>query len=86
MFEPVAADLPTVRYFLIFSRRFGPIPRMAIRSLTLLKAPSDLRICRIFAAVDGPMPGTSCSWGGVRGVDVDGLREWFFGGGGEGHQ
>src|ERR1700737_3851429 len=60
MFED--AGLPTVRYFLIFSRRFGPMPRMAVRRLTLLKEPLDLRICRIFSAVDGPIPGTSCNW------------------------
>jgi hypothetical protein len=34
-----ASGLVTVKYFLIFSRRFGPIPRMAIRSFTLLNDP-----------------------------------------------
>jgi len=53
--------LPTVKYLRIFSRRFGPIPRIAVKSSTLLNAPYDLRICKIFSAVTGPMPGTSCN-------------------------
>jgi len=56
------ADFPTVKYFFIFSSRLGPIPRMAIKSSTLLNAPYDLRICRIFSAVTGPIPGTNCNW------------------------
>jgi hypothetical protein len=55
------ATLPTVKYLRIFSRRFGPIPRMAVKSSTLLNAPYDLRICRILSAVTGPMPGTNCN-------------------------
>ena len=55
------AALPTVKYLRIFSRRFGPMPRMALKSSTLLNAPYDLRICKIFSAVTGPMPGTNCN-------------------------
>jgi hypothetical protein len=53
--------LPTVKYLRIFSRRFGPIPRTARKSSTLLNAPYDLRICKILSAVTGPMPGTCCN-------------------------
>jgi hypothetical protein len=56
-----AAVLPTVKYLRIFSRRFGPIPRTARKSSTLLNAPYDLRICKILSAVTGPIPGTCCS-------------------------
>jgi len=52
---------PTVEYLRIFSRRFGPSPRMARKSSTLWNAPYDLRICKIFSAVAGPMPGTCCN-------------------------
>src|SRR5580692_2334858 len=55
------ALFPTVRYLRIFSRRFGPMPRMALKSSTLLNAPYDLRICKIFSAVTGPIPGTNCN-------------------------
>jgi len=55
------AVLPTVKYLRIFSRRFGPMPRMAVKSSTLLNAPYDLRICKIFSAVTGPIPGTNCN-------------------------
>jgi hypothetical protein len=55
------AVLPTVKYLRIFSRRFGPIPRIARKSSTLLNAPYDLRICKILSAVTGPIPGTSCN-------------------------
>jgi len=34
---------------------------MANKSSTLLNAPYDLRICRIFSAVTGPIPGTCCN-------------------------
>src|SRR5215467_7067251 len=50
---------PTVRYLRILSRRFSPRPRIASKSSTLLKGPYDLRICKIFCAVAGPIPGTS---------------------------
>ena len=33
------ADFPATRYFRIFSNFFGPIPRIAKRSLTLLNGP-----------------------------------------------
>ena len=33
------AAFPAVKYLRIFSRRFGPIPRMASKSSTLLKGP-----------------------------------------------
>src|SRR5580692_3657573 len=52
---------PTVRYLRIFSRRFGPSPRIASKSSTLLNEPYDLRICKILPAVTGPIPGTSCN-------------------------
>jgi hypothetical protein len=52
---------PTVKYLRIFSSRFGPIPRIARKSSTLLNGPYDLRICKIFSAVTGPIPGTSCN-------------------------
>jgi hypothetical protein len=55
------AALPTVKYLRIFSSRFGPMPRTARKSSTLLNAPYDLRICRIFSAVTGPIPGTNCN-------------------------
>ena len=55
------AALPTVRYLRIFSSRFGPMPRTARKSSTLLNAPYDLRICRILSAVTGPIPGTNCN-------------------------
>ena len=55
------AALPTVKYLRIFSRRFGPMPRIALKSSTLLNAPYDLRICKIFSAVTGPIPGTNCN-------------------------
>jgi hypothetical protein len=53
--------LPTVKYLRIFSSRFGPMPRTARKSSTLLNAPYDLRICEILSAVTGPIPGTNCS-------------------------
>jgi len=37
------------------------MPLMARKSSTLLNGPYDLRICRIFSAVTGPIPGTCCS-------------------------
>src|SRR6266478_3649481 len=52
---------PTVRYLRILSSRFLPMPRIASRSSTLLNAPYDFRILRIFSAVAGPIPGTCCS-------------------------
>ncbi len=55
------AALPTVRYLRIFSSRFGPMPRTARKSSTLLNAPYDLRICKILSAVTGPIPGTCCN-------------------------
>src|SRR6266852_8676355 len=57
----VLAVLPIVRYLRIFSRRFGPRPRIASKSSTLLNAPYDFRICKIFSAVAGPIPGTVCN-------------------------
>ncbi len=52
---------PATKYLRIFSRRFGPSPRIASKSSTLLNGPYDFRICNIFSAVDGPIPGTSCN-------------------------
>ena len=70
--------LPTVRYFRIFSRRFGPMPRIALKSSTLLNAPYDLRICKIFSAVTGPIPGTSCSSSDVAVFKLTGAAGGFF--------
>jgi hypothetical protein len=70
--------LPTVRYLRIFSSRFGPMPRMALRSSTLLNAPYDLRICKIFSAVTGPIPGTNCSSSDVAVFKLTGAAGGFF--------
>jgi len=72
------AALPTVRYLRIFSRRFGPMPRIALRSSTLLNAPYDLRICKIFSAVTGPMPGTNCNSSDVAVFKLTGAAGGFF--------
>ena len=56
-----AAGRPTIKYLRILSRRFLPMPRIASKSSTLLNAPYDLRINRIFSAVAGPIPGTNCN-------------------------
>jgi len=55
------AAFPTVKYLRIFSSLLGPMPRIARKSSTLLNGPYDFRICKIFSAVTGPIPGTSCS-------------------------
>jgi hypothetical protein len=73
-----AASLPTVKYLRIFSRRFAPSPRMASRSSTLLNAPYDLRICKIFSAVAGPMPGTCCNSSDVATLMFTGFAGGFF--------
>jgi len=70
--------LPMVKYLRIFSRRFGPSPRMASKSSTLLNAPYDLRICKIFSAVAGPIPGTCCSSSDVAVLRATGLARRFF--------
>jgi len=56
-----AAALPTVKYLRILSSRFLPMPLIESKSSTLLNAPYDFRICKIFSAVAGPIPGTSCN-------------------------
>ena len=58
---PRGGACPATRYFLIFSSRFGPIPRTDSKSSTLLNAPYDFRIAKILSAVAGPIPGTSCN-------------------------
>ncbi len=68
----------TVKYLRIFSRRFGPIPRIARKSSTLLKAPYDLRICKIFSAVTGPIPGTNCNSSDVAVFRLTGAGGGFF--------
>jgi hypothetical protein len=73
-----AAGLPTVKYLRILSRRFLPIPRIASKSSTLLNAPYDLRICKIFSAVAGPMPGTCCNSSEVAVLMFTGLNGGFF--------
>jgi hypothetical protein len=72
------AALPTVKYLRIFSRRLGPMPRIALRSSTLLNAPYDLRICKIFSAVTGPMPGTNCNSSDVAVFKLTGAAGGFF--------
>jgi hypothetical protein len=70
--------LPATKYLRIFSRRFGPRPRMASKSSTLLNAPYDLRIWRIFSAVAGPIPGTCCSSSDVAALMFTGFNGGFF--------
>gem|GEM_PF-5347836 len=70
--------MPTVRYLRIFSSRFGPMPRMARKSSTLLNGPYDLRICKIFSAVTGPIPGTNCSSSDVAVFRLIGAAGGFF--------
>jgi len=70
--------LPTVKYLRILSRRFLPMPRMASKSSTLLNAPYDLRICKIFSAVAGPMPGTCCNSSEVAVLRFTGFSGGFF--------
>jgi len=72
------AGFPTVKYLRIFSRRFAPSPRIASKSSTLLNAPYDFRICRIFSAVAGPIPGTCCSSSEVAVLRSTGLAGGFF--------
>jgi hypothetical protein len=72
------ADFPTVKYLRIFSRRFGPMPRIARKSSTLLNRPYDLRICKIFSAVTGPIPGTCCSSSDVAVLMLMGASGGFF--------
>ena len=73
-----AGGFPTVKYLRIFSRRFGPSPRIASKSSTLLNEPYDLRIWRIFSAVAGPMPGTCCNSSDVAVLMFTGLGGGFF--------
>ena len=73
-----AAGFPTVKYLRIFSRRFGPSPRIASKSSTLLNAPYDQRICKIFSAVAGPIPGTCCNSSDVAVLMFTGFADGFF--------
>lgn len=73
-----AAGFPTVKYLRIFSSRFSPSPRIASKSSTLLNGPYDLRICRIFSAVAGPIPGTCCNSSEVAVLRFTGLAGGFF--------
>src|ERR1700732_4785301 len=74
----VAAGFPTVKYLRIFSRRFGPSPRIASKSSTLLNVPYDLRICKILSAVDGPIPGTLCNCSEFAVLMLTGCAGGFF--------
>jgi hypothetical protein len=82
--HPAAGDallelvFPATRYLRIFSSRFGPSPRMASKSSTLLNAPYDFRICNILSAVAGPIPGTSCSSSEVAALIFTGVAGSFF--------
>jgi hypothetical protein len=69
---------PAIRYLRIFSRRFAPRPRIASKSSTLLNAPYDLRICKIFSAVAGPIPGTCCNSSEVAALMFTGFNGGFF--------
>ena len=73
-----AAGFPTIKYLRIFSSCFGPSPRIASKSSTLLKVPYDLRICKILSAVAGPIPGTGCSSSDVAVLRFTGLAGGFF--------
>src|SRR5712692_3694533 len=73
-----AAGFPTVKYLRIFSSRFGPMPRIASKSSTLLNAPYDLRICKILSAVAGPIPGTCCNSCDVAVLRFTGFAGGFF--------
>ena len=72
------AVFPATRYLRIFSSRCGPMPRIALRSSTLLNAPYALRICRIFSAVTGPIPGTCCNSSDVAVFKLIGAAGGFF--------
>jgi hypothetical protein len=72
------AGFPTVRYLRIFSSRFFPIPRIDSKSSTLLNKPYDFRICKIFSAVAGPIPGTCCSSSDVAVLMFTGFGGGFF--------
>jgi len=82
--QPAAGDtflelgFPATKYLRIFSSRFGPSPRIASKSSTLLNGPYDFRICRIFSAVAGPMPGTCCNSSDVAVLMLTGLAGGFF--------
>ena len=73
-----ALPLPTVKNLRIFSSRFGPSPRIASKSSTLLNGPYDLRIFRILSAVAGPIPGTSCSSSELAVLRLTGRSGGFF--------
>jgi hypothetical protein len=64
------AAFPTVKYFLILSSRFLPMPRIGSKSSTLLNAPYDLRICRILSAVAGPIPEHLLQLRRTRGINI----------------
>ena len=51
---------------------------MASKSSTLLNAPYDFRICKIFSAVTGPMPGTCCNSSDVAVLMFTGFTGGFF--------
>jgi hypothetical protein len=72
------ADFPVIKYLRIFSRRFGPSPRIASKSSTLLNGPYDLRIFNILSAVAGPIPGTSCNCSDVAVFRFTGCVSGFF--------
>jgi hypothetical protein len=64
------AGFPTVKYLRIFSRRFGPSPRMASKSSTLLNAPYDLRILQNLFRRCRSDPRNLLQFFSCRGVDV----------------
>jgi len=75
---PGGAALLTLKYLRILSRRLGPMPLMASKSSTLLNTPYALRICKIFSAVAGPIPGTNCSCSDVAVFKFTGAAGGFF--------
>jgi hypothetical protein len=73
-----AGAFPATRYLRILSKRFGPMPRTASKSSTLLNGPYDLRICKILSAVAGPIPGTCCNCSDVAVFKLTGAAGGFF--------
>ena len=73
-----AASFPTVKYLRIFLRRFAPSPRIASKSTTLLKAPHDLRICKILSAVAGTISPHQLQFFRGRRIEFTGLAGCFF--------
>ena len=72
-----AAGFPTVKYLRIFSSRFGPSPRIASKSSTILNGPYHLRIRRILSVVEAN-PRHQLQFFRRRRIDVYRLRRRLF--------